>query len=253
VQVIVQLGAKPIFVDLDGKFKITKRTKAIMPVHIEGDFYGDMKNLLNVAKGIPIIEDAAQALGATQNGKKAGSFGLAGCFSFYPAKILGAYGDGGALTTNDKNMYEYVKEARNHFKDTNADWGVNSRLDNMQATVLNIKLKHLKNTLARRAEIAKMYDKGLCNLDLILPPTTKGRVWQDYLIRTNKRDELFDYLKENGVQTIKNNYPFPVKKLPQAQKYEDETLRIPCNPELNNNEVLYVIKIIKEFFKQYAK
>ena len=257
VQVIVQLGAEPVFYDLDGETKgfNINRVKAVIPVHIEGHIDDCMAGIIEQAKKlkVPIIEDSAQALGAKYGEKMAGSVGLAGCFSFYPAKILGACGDAGALTTNDKKMYEWMIEARNHFKNTNKEWGVNSRLDNIQAVILNVKFKHLKKNLAKRAKIAKAYDKGMCKLDMVLPPNIIGRVWQDYIIRLRKkeeRDNLYEFLKKQGVETIKNNYPFPVPKLPQAQKYEDETLRLPCNQVLEDKEVIFVIQKIKQFYGQ---
>lgn len=260
-QVIVQAGATPVFYDLDCKAKITEKTKAIIPVHIEGTFGANMKKLVKECKKykVHIIEDAAQALGATQDGKKAGSFGIAGCFSFYPAKTLGCFGDGGGLVTNDKKLYEWVKGARNHFskyvrsgeREFLPEWGFNSRMDNLQAAILNVKFKYYNKILARRKEIAKMYDKALKNINnLELPLHTPGRVWQDYIVRTTKRDELFTFLKEQGIETLKNNYPFPVPKLPQSQAYEDETLRLPCNEVLTNKEVNYVIKKIKEFYNK---
>ena len=145
VQVIVQVGATPVYYDMDGIFDMSDKTKAIIPVHIEGEFDYHFERILDLAEkyNLHIIEDAAQALGATHNGKMAGSFGVAGCFSFYPAKILGAFGDAGALTTNDEKLYNWVKGARNHFKETAEDWGVNSRMDNLQAALLNVRFKHL--------------------------------------------------------------------------------------------------------------
>lgn len=249
-QVIVQVGATPVYYDVDGEINFTEKTKAIIPVHIEGAFGADMEKLVEECskRGINIIEDAAQALGAMQNGKMAGSFGIAGCFSFYPAKILGAFGDAGALVTNDEKMYNYVKDARNHFKDDARDWGVNSRLDNLQAVILNIRIKDIYKMLARRQEIAEMYQEGLKDLSwLKLPPHIEGRVWQDYIVQTERRDELYQHLKDNGIETLKNNYPFPVPKLPGAQKYEDETLRLPCNENLTNEEIYQVIQAIKKF------
>lgn len=251
-QVVVQVGATPVQYDVD-EAPVFKPgiTKAIIPVHIEGAFaYGDMQALVDEAAeyGVHVIEDAAQALGATQNGKKAGSFGIAGCFSFYPAKILGAFGDAGGLTTNDERLYNYVREARNHFKETNSDWGINSRLDNLQAAILNVRFPKLDWMLARRKEIAEMYQEGLKALPIELPPHTEGRVWQDYIIRTDKRDEIYEFLKSEGIETLKNNYPFPVPKLPLAQKYEDETLRLPCNENLTDEEIEHVIMELNYFF-----
>lgn len=252
-QVIVQLGATPVFYDVGETVGhlVTSKTKAIIPVHIEGHFDENFEEILELSRnyGIPMIEDSAQAFGATYMGKKAGSFGLAGCFSFYPAKTLGAYGDAGALVTNDEEMYRYVKDARNHFKEDARDWGVNSRLDNLQAAILNVKFKRYDKALQRRKQIAEMYDDGLLPTPLQLPPHTEGRIWQDYIVRTPLRDELYAYLKDNGVETMKNNYPFPVPKKPNAQKYEDETLRLPCNENLNDDEVKYVIETIRKFYE----
>lgn len=271
VQVIIQIGAIPVFYDLDNVLKITHKTKAIIPVHIEGSITEGFASILDMAEknNIYIIEDAAQALGSEFKGGiigekdykgKAGSFGIAGAFSFYPAKTLGAFGDAGALVTNDEKLYNWVKGARNHFKETAEDWGVNSRLDNLQAAILNVKFKHYEQALARRKEIAEKYIKELRGLyfwphsegpiDLILPNNQIGRVWQDFIIRTEKRDELFDYLKEQEIETMKNNYPFPIPKLPLAQKYEDETLRLPCNENITNEEVLEVIEKINQFFQK---
>lgn len=257
VQVIVQLGADPLFYDTDGGMIVNEflgsNIEAIIPVHIEGAIDTNMKELLKLAKErkIPVIEDAAQALGSKYKNKMAGSIGLAGCFSFYPAKILGACGDAGALVTNNKKMYEYVRDARHHFKNDARDWGINSRMDNVQAAILNVKFKYHKKNLARRKKIAEMYN-GSIEYNAVLPPTSPGRVWQDYIIRLwdkGGRDLLYNYLKEAGIETIKNNYPFPVPKLPLAQEYEDRTLRLPCNPLLTEKEIKYVIKKVNDFFK----
>lgn len=250
-QVIVQLGATPVFYDVGETPVFTEKTKAIMPVHIEGMIDPDFHELANRAyeAGIVVIEDAAQALGATLDGYQAGTYGDAGCFSFYPAKIMGALGDGGAVVTDSDELYAYLMEARNHFKFTAGDWGVNSRLDNLQAAFLNVKFPDLDNMLERRSRIAFMYNLGLKDLTSVTrPEATEERVWQDYIIRTDKRDELYDFLKENGIETMKNNYPFPVPKLPLAQAYEDETLRLPCNDVLEDEEVDYVIEKVNEFF-----
>lgn len=255
-QVIVQVGATPVYYDLGSDLRslVSDKTVAIIPVHIEGHIDDHFGEILDIADDLDlyVIEDSAQAFGATFEGKKAGSIGDAGAFSFYPAKTLGAYGDAGALVTNNEDIYNYVKDCRNHFKDDARDWGVNSRLDNLQAAILNVKFKYYDKALERRKEIAEMYQEFLGSMDektgLKLPPHTQGRIWQDYIIRTDRRDELYTYLKEKGVETLKNNYPFPVPKLPQAQKYEDETLRLPCNELLTNEEVQYVIDCIIEFY-----
>lgn len=252
-EVVVNLGATPVYMDMDNDYEslVTEKTKAIMPVHIEGAIEIDMEALSTFAKerGIFLIEDACQALGASQDGKKAGSIGDAGCFSFYPAKILGAFGDAGGITTDNYELYHYAKEARNHFKDTHEGWGINSRLDNLQAALLNVKVPHLPEMLERREEIAGMYDVFIDGCTL--PKRIPGRVYQDYIIRTERRDELFDFLKAEGVETLKNNYPFPNSiKLPLAQAYEDETLRLPCNDVITPAEAKIVIDKVNAFFKK---
>lgn len=262
-QVIVQCGATPVYYDIDGMTSLpfSDKIKAIIPVHIEGAFDSQFQDVLDAAErhGWHVIEDSAQAFGAVWHdersagvieSKRAGTIGLAGCYSFYPAKTLGAYGDAGALVTNDEDLYKWVKEARNHFKNDAADWGINSRLDNVQAAILNVKFKYYDRALARRREIADMY---LVNLpvEIEAPEDSYGRIWQDFIVRCDskeQRDNLYAFLKENGVETMKNNYPFPVAKLPGAQKYEDETLRLPCNELLTDEEVAYVIECVKKFY-----
>lgn len=220
-----------------------------IPVHIAGELSPMPRH------GI-VIEDAAQALGAVKNPSS-----FAQCWSFYPAKILGAYGDAGGLTTNNKEVYEYVREARNHFKNDNSGFGINSRMDNLQAAILNVKFKYLPSFLARREEIAQKY-KALEGVEL--PNYQEGRVWQDYIIRlparydmsedkyepdNYRRDKLYEFLKENGIETMKNEYPWTPEfsKPPLAAKYEAETLRIPCNPDLTSEEVDFVIEKINAF------
>lgn len=249
-QVVNQLGAEIVLMDLDGKFKITEKTRAIMPCHIAGEFGGDMELIIKIANmlGLIVIEDACQALGAEQYGKKAGSWGDIGCFSFYPAKILGAYGDAGAITTNSESVYNEVKELRNHYKKDYSQWGINSRMDNIQATILNVKFKYLQDYLDKRKTIAILYNDGLMNLPIELPKNTSGRVWQDYVIRVEKRNELYEFLKKNGIETMKNEYPFPISKLPQSIQYEKETLRLPCNPYLTLEEINLIIDKIREFY-----
>lgn len=259
-QVVVQLGATPVFYDIDSDLEslVTLRTRAIMPVHIEGHFDEHMDQIMDLAEryGIFVVEDAAQAFGAVKDGKKAGSIGDVGCFSFYPAKTLGAYGDAGAVVTNDEEIYNYIKNCRNHFskyarsgeREFLPNWGINSRLDNLQAAILNVKFKHYDKALARRKEIAEKYDKELPK-ELELPKHIEGRIWQDYIVRTPERDALYEFLKAHDIETLKNNYPFPVPKLPLAQAYEDETLRLPCNELLTDDEVDTIIKTIKKYYE----
>ena len=190
-----------------------------------------------------LIEDAAQALGAVKNPTS-----FAQTWSVYPAKILGSFGDAGALTTNNFSVYEYAKEARNHFKTDHRDFGMNSRMDNLQAAFLNVKFRYIDKILERRNEIAQWY---LLELEGVgLPHNQPGRIWQDFIIHTKQRDSLYEFLKENNIETIKNEYPFSLKypKLPLAAQYEAETLRIPCNENLEDEEVQFVIDTIKKFY-----
>lgn len=257
VQVIVQLGAKPVLIDINDdalidhneiEKAINARTTAIIPVHLTGDVC-NMKVIQKIARdyNLILIEDAAQALGAEWDGQKAGSFGI-GCFSFYPAKILGAYGDAGGLTTNSKEIYDTVIELRNHWKSDYSDWGINSRLDNIQAAVLNVKFRYLNDALEKRQRVAERYLNQLADLPVGLPTSRSGRVWQDFILRTPKRDELYEYLKRNGVETMKNEYPFPIPKPERSIAYENETLRLPCNELLTDEEVGYVVNKIREYY-----
>lgn len=238
-QVVAQNYAIPVLYDLGEEAK--GDFKAYMVSHMEGAL--SPLPLVNC----PIIEDAAQALGAVKN-----PLTTAQCWSFYPAKILGAYGDAGALTTNDGQIYNYVKEARNHFKTNGSQWGINSRMDNLQAAILNVKFKYLPEVLARRKEIAEIYAKGLSELVMKgfikLPWLIRDRVWQDYIIRTQDRNGLYIFLKANDIETLKNNYPFPISKLPLSIAYEEETLRLPCNETVIDEEIEYIISKIKEFY-----
>lgn len=265
-QVVAQLGATPVLVDvgdnlLIGDFTITEKTKAIIPVHLTGAVAtGEtcIPGLLG-QRGIHIVEDAAQALGALGVG-----YGITQCYSFYPAKILGAPGDAGAITTDDDALADELRQLRHHYKRDYSKWGINSRLDNVLAAELNLKMKYLPEMQLRRARIAMKYREGLRDVPLKLPEYSEGRVWQDYVVRiapeiirdgeggaagqTNNRDRLYEYLKEAGIETMKNEYPFPIQKLPNSLRIEAETLRIPCNDVLTDEEVDYVIETINKFF-----
>lgn len=253
-QVVQQLGATPVLYDMDNAVRPTERTKALIVAHIAGDIDVDMKVVKQIGEdfNIPVVEDACQALGATQNGKMAGSFGETGCFSFYPAKILGAYGDAGAIVTDSFELYYAIKELRNHCKTTYGEWGINSRLDNIQAAVLNVKMKGLAENLARRQQIANIYDEDLKGLPITLPRQREGRVYQDYIILFGtqfERDNAYNALKQKGVETMKNEYPMPIPKLPISKDYEARGLRIPCNDNLDDDDVEFVIDAIRSLFK----
>ena len=238
-QVVSQLGAEPVLYDMGEE--PPRDVQAIMVAHISGT----VEPIPNF--GIPVIEDACQALGAIKNPTTE-----AQAWSFYPAKILGAYGDGGALTTNDDIIANEVREFRNHYKKDYSKWGINSRLDNLQAAILNVKFKHLSKTLERRKKVAERYLMELNGIEGIkLPVNQEGRVWQDFILDCgDKRDELYEYLKVQGCETMKNEYPFPIQKCPKSLAYEASTLRLPCNEHLKRKEVKYVIDKIKQFFAQ---
>jgi dTDP-4-amino-4,6-dideoxygalactose transaminase len=276
IEVIHHCQAKPILVDIREDFlidpekiekTITKRTKAIMPVHLNGRVC-EMDKIMEIAKkyNLIVIEDAAQALGAKYKGKMAGSFGLAGCFSFYPAKILGAFGDGGLVGTNEKNLAEKIRLLRDHGrkgKDKIVLYGFTSRLDNLQAAILNVKFKYLTKWIKRRREIAKIYDRGLKEIpQVICPPAPDSEkfhfdVYQNYVIRAKRRDELREFLAKNGVETLIKD-PIPNHwqkglglekfKLPNTEKFAKEIISLPIYPELKNWQVEYVIDCIKKFY-----
>ncbi|MEK7241691.1 MAG: DegT/DnrJ/EryC1/StrS family aminotransferase, partial [Planctomycetota bacterium] len=214
---IVRLGATPVFVDIDPKTfnidpkkieeKITPRTKAIIPVHLFGQV-ADMDAILGLARryNINIVEDAAQALGAAYKGRAAGSIGDLGILSFYPSKNLGAYGDAGMVLTNNEELAEKVSILRVHGSKTkyyHTMVGINSRLDTLQAAILLVKLNYIDQWRQRRREIAHLYDKDLQDTPVTCPYVCKQNdsVYTYYVIRTNGRDALKDYLTEAGIGT----------------------------------------------------
>jgi dTDP-4-amino-4,6-dideoxygalactose transaminase len=228
----------------------------------------DMGKIMKIAKKhkLIVIEDVAQALGAKFKGKMAGTFGITGCFSFFPAKILGAFGDAGALITNNQKIAEKIRLLRDHGQKTKTEilcYGWNSRLDNLQAAVLNVKLKHLPQLLNRRRKIAKIYNKSLSGiLEIKLPPApdSDGKhfdVFQNYVIRAERRDELFSYLKVKGVETlIKDPVPTHWQKglnlskfhLPNTEKLAKEVISLPLYSELTEKQIKYVIDCVRNFY-----
>lgn len=276
VAVIVHCGATPVLVDVGEDFNmdmekiesaITPKTKAIMPVHLNGRLC-DMERLMSVAHKhhLLVIEDAAQALGATFDGQKAGSFGLTGCFSFYPAKILGGVGDGGMVVTNNSEIAEKIRLLRDHGQQRATGeilyYGFNSRLDNLQAAILDVKLRHLPDWIERRRELAGIYETGLCGLPQIKtpPPPQGGRyfdVFTNYVVQTEKRDELVAYLRECGIEILVS-WPKPMHHhkalglghfhLPETEKISREVLSLPLYPELSKDKVEFVIESIRGFY-----
>jgi dTDP-4-amino-4,6-dideoxygalactose transaminase len=271
-------GAEPVLVDIGDdhlidvglvEAAITPRTKAIMPVQLNGRIC-DMDRLMAIADqhGLLVIEDAAQALGASLNGVKAGSFGLGGCFSFYPAKILGTFGDGGAVTTNSPDIAERVKELRNHGRMANGDvsgWSFNCRLDNIHAAVLDAKLKYMPPWIQRRREIAHIYQEGLQGIPQLLlppPPLEEGPlfdVFQNYEIEAKDRDALIAHMTEQGVETMlpwggKGVHQFEAlglthHQLPRTERMFEEVLMVPMHPELSDSDVDYVVETIRSFYR----
>lgn len=277
IQVIAQVGATPILVDINKDYlmdvdclekSITIRTKAIIPVHLSGDMC-DMEKIMEIADkyGLVVVEDAAQALGASIGGKKAGAWGKTGCFSFYPAKILGAYGDSGAITTDDKELADKLRLIRDHYNigkielETLVEFGYNSRMDGIQGAVLSVKIDHLQEYLDSRQEIASIYDKGLSGLPLILPRRREGRVYQDYVVRSDKAKEIRDFLYEQGIDTYRaglfgvgpNHFYKSLGlnfSLPITESVVSEVFRLPCNPEITAEQANYVVNKIQEYYEK---
>lgn len=276
IQVIHHLGATPILVDVgeDGLMDteaalnaITGKTKAIIPVHLSGDVADSYRlNLLCPPEtGIKIIDDAAQAIGATckhVKSHRAGTLGFAGCFSFYPAKVLGTFGDAGALVTNDDAVAKRIRGLRNHGSvskepQDSYEFGWNSRMDNVWAAVLNVKLKYLERDLAKRKEIADYYNENLKDMPITLPVNREGRIWQDYIIRTEDREGLNKWLNNNGIGTLGTdllpNHQYPGLgldhwKLPVTEKIVNTSIRIPCNHFMTLEEAKYVVDKIRQYF-----
>jgi len=277
---VARLGARPVFVDIDPdtynldpsrlEDAITPRTKAIMPVHIYGQC-APMDPILELGKqrGIPVIEDAAQAIGATDKGRRAGSMGVIGCFSFYPTKNLGGAGDGGIVTTNDDHLAARLRRLRAHGGSTeyeHEEVGINSRLDELQAAVLRVKFPHLDRWSDERAQKAKFYTELLNNANLSFLLTTPqvrsdGRhIFHQYVIRVpGNRDALMEHLKAHGVAS-KVYYPIPLHRqacfsylgykegdLPQSESAARETTALPAYPELTAEQQVYVVETIKSF------
>ena len=250
------------------KALITNKTKVILPTQLNGRCC-QMDSLIKIAEDndLIIIEDAAQGLGAKYKGKGIGTFGKGATISFYPAKNLGSFGDGGAFVTNDKKMYEKVKILRDHGRNEEGifvDWGFNSRLDNLQAAILNFKLSYYDNEITRRREIASIYNEELSIIKEILlppPPDTKDYfdVFQNYEIEVERRDLLKKYLTENGIGTIIqwNGQPvhslvslgFKGSGLPYTEEMYKKCLMLPMNTSLSNQEVKYVCNKIKNFYE----
>ena len=279
VAAITRLGARPAFVDIDPAYynldtsqvadAITDKTKALIPVHLYGQCT-EMDLLLELSKhhGISIVEDAAQAIGATDRGDQAGSMGVIGAFSFYPTKNLGGAGDGGILTTNDDGLAQRLRRLRTHGganEYEHSEVGINSRLDELQAAVLNVKFPHLDSWSNERARKAAVYDEQLLDSTSfeLIPPSCREEarhIYHQYVIRVpHHRDALMEHLKQHGVGT-KVYYPIPLHRqecfaylgykegeFPESEDAARETLALPIYPELTETQQAYVIETIKSF------
>jgi dTDP-4-amino-4,6-dideoxygalactose transaminase len=242
---------------------VTPKTKAIVVVHLYGQAT-PMEKIWKIAQkhNLKIIEDSAQAHGAIYQGKRAGNLGDAAAFSFYPGKNLGAMGDAGGITTNDKELFEKVKAIANYgsdYKYHHIYKGVNSRLDELQAGILDIRLAHLDDDNARRREIATYYRENMKNPLITLPQTydEQSHVWHIFAVRCKERDRLQKYLEENGVQT-NIHYPVPPHKqgaykewktlsFPVTEQIHKEIISLPISPVLTDEEVKQVVELINAF------
>ena len=281
ISAIVNSGAKPVLVDIKEDYlidtdkiekKITKKTKAIIPVHLYGKSC-DMEKIIKISKKykLSIIEDCAQSQGAKFNNKFVGTFGSLGCFSFYPTKILGGYGDGGFILTNDFNTYKKIKRLRfygietveNHkYKDKYYSFenGLNSRLDEIQASILNFKLKKTDDFIRKRRNLAKIYIKELSSTKLTLPRENDNNehVYHLFTVSHPKREKIIQHLLKRKIQT-RIIYPYPIQnmmayksiiknrnRLKNSVKKASEIFCLPLYPELNVKEVKYICKTLKE-------
>jgi len=272
VDAILRNRAKPVFCDIDPKTynidlleienKITKKTKAILPVHLYGT-PAEIEGIMKIAEenDLLVIEDACQAHGAEYKDKKIGTFGDLACFSFYPSKNLGCYGDGGIIVTNNEEFAEKLKLLRNYGqkkKYNHEILGINSRLDEIQAAILNVKLKYLEEWNEKRRQCAKIYNQ-LLNQKIIKPFVKKyiKPVYHLYVIRSKNRDELMEYLRIKKIPTL-IHYPIPIHKqkayslyntlcLPNTEKIVDEILSLPMHPWLKQQEIEFICNKINEF------
>lgn len=270
---ITEVGAKPVFIDSDPdtflidtsqiEKKITKKTKVILPVHLYGAPC-EIEKIMKIAKKyrLKVVEDACQAVGASRKGKRIGTFGDIGVFSFYPGKNLGAYGDGGAIVTSNPKLYERFISLRNYgqkVKYHHENIGVNSRLDEIQAAILKVKLKHLDKWNRKRNQIMQKYKNSLPTYKF--QNIIKGGVscYHICTIMSDQRSELMAYLQKNGVQTL-IHYPIPIhlqkcykyldfKKgdFPNAEKISNQIISLPLFSEMKNSEVQHIINLLNNF------
>lgn len=273
---VVRVGARPVFVDIDPQTyninsdgieeRITNKTRAIIPVHLFGQM-ARMKAIMDIARrhNLAVIEDAAQAIGASRNDVKAGNYGDYGCFSFYPTKNLGGFGDGGLVTTNSDDLAGHIRILRDHGQNPRyfyREIGGNFRLDGIQGAVLDVKLKYLESWNEKRRQYAAMYDRLLAGSPVTTPKIDAGNVgiYHQYTIAAPERDALQKYLVENGVGSAVF-YPKPLHlqdcfrelgyrqgDMPVAERLCGEVLSLPIYPELQPDHVEYVAATVLKFY-----
>jgi len=272
---VVNVGATPVLVDVGKDFNvdcdkieeaITRRTRGIIPVHLSG-YMADMVGIMEIADrhNLVVIEDACQSLGSNMLGRRAGAWGLTGCWSFYPFKILGGYGDGGAITTDDADVALFATRMRYNGEDRDTGeyhgHGFTCLLDNMQAAFLDVKLRYLPQWIVRRREIAERYRQRLSDLpDLLLPHYNDPRrdhVYQNYTVRSKQGNEFSEYLKTNGIEVLtqfrKPYYRHEALRLedrgfPETEAISREVCSLPMNVEIEDHEIDYVIKVVRSFY-----
>jgi dTDP-4-amino-4,6-dideoxygalactose transaminase len=276
-EAILLVGAKPVFVDVDAETftmdpqrleeAITPRTRLLLPVHLYGH-PADMTAIAEIGRrhGLPVLEDAAQAHGAQWRGRRAGALGHAACFSFYPAKNLGAYGDAGMITSSDAEFVARVRQIANHgagaHQYDNVVLGTNSRLDSLQAAILRVKLRHLERWTEERRSRAAVYSRTLAGVsEVTLPREREGArsSWHLYTIRSSRRDALQAHLKERGIASAVH-YPRPIHlqpsmagaggeagDLPVSEQVSREVLCLPIYPELPDEDVERIAREVRSF------
>jgi len=272
----VNVGATPVLVDVAKDFNIdvdkiegivSSKTKAIIPVHLNG-YMANMTRIMEIADkyNLAVIEDACQSLGSSIEGRKAGSWGLTGCWSFYPFKILGGYGDGGAITTNDPDVALFARRMRFNGEERETGeyhgHGFTCLLDNLQAAFLDIKLRHLPSWIRRRKQIAERYREAFSEIpDLLLPHYNVpgfDHVYQNYVVRSKQGDAFSDYLKKNGVEVLiqfrkpyykHKNLKLKDRGFPETEALSREVCSLPMNVELDDEQVEYVIQTVRSFYK----
>ncbi len=276
-ETITQTGAKPVFIDIDPEYfsidenliesKITSRTKAIIPVHLYGQMC-EMNKIMELASkyNLYVIEDCAQSHFAEYNSKKAGLFGIAGSFSFFPGKNLGAYGDAGCIITDDDELALKFRMFARHgalVKHRHEMEGINSRLDGIQAAILSVKLNYILSWTQQRINNAELYYKYLSDIDEIVTPKIRENTkhtFHLFVIRAKQRDRLANYLNSKGISTS-IHYPTALPNLPAykylntskedfriATQYQDEILSLPIYPELTEQEISFIANTIKDFY-----